>query len=134
MLLKLIMFMRRFSVFLYSTVAPGVNELQYRLMGSVCGIRVAPIEKHEHERVSAQCTEPSAVAPDATVNISDNAVTKHLGSRQRRPSGRCCRDAAMVLRLKLTLRSGATALGSVNAQPYYSKLTHYPIPVSGVIL
>ena len=42
--------------------------------GSVCGIRVEPIQKFEDARVSTRGTEPSAVAPDATVNMSDNAV------------------------------------------------------------
>src|SRR5882724_13197563 len=62
-----------------------------------------------------RCTEPSAVAPDAPINMSDNGgFAKHFGFRQRRRSVRCCRDA-MILRLALTLTSGATALGSVNA-------------------
>jgi hypothetical protein len=57
-------------------------------------------------------TEPSAVAPDATVNFVVEQIAEHV---------------KVQLITSLTLASGATALGSVNVVRISPRLARHPI-------
>jgi hypothetical protein len=61
-------------------------------------------------RSKTAITEPSAVAPDARVNFNDNGWDTAI--REKYPIGTRRVRASLS---KLTLASGATALGSVTA-------------------